>query len=263
MRAKQKIWQDKRGTPRPICHFADLSHFILLDDMPRSSKRRLSFTPRSAKKARRSRRSTLTVPRGVNPLPTRYACRMKYVEDISLVPGSSATGASATYLFNLNSVYDPNRTSFGTQPYGRDSLAALFGRYRVQSCKWAVEATVAGTTTEPILVWVQPRNDTLTSSTPLTNSILMEPRTIYKQGSAQAPKLFFRGKISLPKLNGVTPAKYRDDPIYGADVGATPAEVNILAIGAQSTSTNLPTVYYRVRLMYWVEWMEPITQAAS
>jgi len=46
-----------------------------------------------------------------------------------------AAGNQATYVYRLNSVFDPDFTGVGGQPAGFDQLKALYGRYRVMACK--------------------------------------------------------------------------------------------------------------------------------
>lgn len=51
---------------------------------------------------------------------------------------SSTTGGAGSsiwqYHFRINSTFDPDKTGTGTQPMGRDQMAALYNRYMVNEC---------------------------------------------------------------------------------------------------------------------------------
>lgn len=66
--------------------------------------------------------------RGIG-IPPIFMTKLKYNET---VPVSSAFGE---YLFNGNSIYDPNRTSTGHQPMYQDEFAALYRKYAVSASK--------------------------------------------------------------------------------------------------------------------------------
>ena len=66
--------------------------------------------------AKRRVQKTTNVNRSLQPVPSRYICKMKYSTNV-------ATDINGQYIFNLNSLYDPDRTGTGHQPYGFDNLA--------------------------------------------------------------------------------------------------------------------------------------------
>ncbi len=81
----------------------------------------------------RQRLSPRTLPLGV---PDSQRHQLTYADVIHLAPGASI----AQYTFRGNSVYDPDFTSTGHQPYYRDQLAALYTRYRVYGSMIRVSA---------------------------------------------------------------------------------------------------------------------------
>ena len=74
----------------------------------------------------RKKRPTVNVNRSLQPFAQRYIAKMKYSEQLKVT--GPAGGGLAAYRFNLNSIFDPNRTGFGHQPYGHDQLAGLYNR---------------------------------------------------------------------------------------------------------------------------------------
>ena len=80
-------------------------------------------------------RKMTNVNKSLGPLlpAQRYITSMKYSQTFTI---SSALGA--VQRFNLNNIYDPDRTGVGHQPYGYDQLGAIYNRYRVIACHWAI-----------------------------------------------------------------------------------------------------------------------------
>jgi len=78
------------------------------------------------RKQRAARRPTKLVNRAVNPIPERYICKMKYSDTFQLT-----SGGGSLYRFNLNSIFDPNRTGVGHQPYGHDQYDRIYNHYKV------------------------------------------------------------------------------------------------------------------------------------
>ena len=81
------------------------------------------------KAMRRKGRKTMLVNRALQPIAQRYISKHKYVESIVV------SNINQPFALRVNSMFDPNQTGVGRQPYGRDQLAALYNRYRVIAVK--------------------------------------------------------------------------------------------------------------------------------
>lgn len=191
-------------------------------------KRKLIRRKRWARKAK----PTGLVNRALHPIPQRYITKMKYSEFIS-------TNANGNYAFNLNSIYDPNRTGVGHQPYGFDQLAALYNRYRVIACGFRLHIA-AGTGTsgqQSIQLAALPSNE---PQTVLSISEWREnPRCKYICQNAGAATQYLTGKVYIPSLVGRTRAQYMADDRYQALTTGDPQEAAVLNIctagGADAT----------------------------
>ena len=108
--------------------------------MPRNVKSR-----RAPRAPRRKRTYTRRAPRKLaikrNPFPLSTICQMKYVDQISI---DAVGGLTASYFFRANSIYDPNYTGAGHQPYGHDQYMALYDQYEV--IKSSIRVTAVGGT---------------------------------------------------------------------------------------------------------------------
>ncbi|WP_218254000.1 hypothetical protein, partial [Candidatus Magnetobacterium casense] len=107
--------------------------------------------------ARRPKRTTVNVNRALAPIAQRYITKMKYSDVIS---GGALFG---DVHMNLNSLFDPNRSGIGHQPYGFDQLATLYNRYRVISCGYRI--TCATPTAGNTVLTAMPGNTVVTAST--------------------------------------------------------------------------------------------------
>jgi hypothetical protein len=77
---------------------------------------------------------------GSFPGLSRYLLKqLKYIDFAEQV----SAGVSV-YTYRLNSLYDPDETGTGSQPYGFDELMTLYTYYRVESVDIEVEATNIG-----------------------------------------------------------------------------------------------------------------------
>lgn len=195
---------------------------------------------------RRPRRNNVLVNKALHPIPQRFITKMKYSETV-------ATDALGLFYFNLNSVFDPNRTGVGHQPYGHDTLATLYNRYRVISCGWRIQCMLASGGT-PINVGCIPANDTVTFST--ISELRENPRARYITQNPGAGAMTLSGKSYLPSLVGRSKAQYMADDRYQAAVGASPQELAILNILTTSNTDVAQAAFIQVVLEYTVEWFD-------
>lgn len=86
-----------------------------------------------------------------NVFPQRVKCKMNYLNSYTI---TATTGATASYQFRGNSVFDPDQSGTGTQPSCYDDMAAIYNDYTVLSS--AIRITAINVTDEPALVCVYP-----------------------------------------------------------------------------------------------------------
>lgn len=220
---------------------------------PRRGKRKSVPKRRRAARKHWGSRRMVNVNRALNPIPQRYICKLKYAETVQ-------TDAGGRYNLNLNSLYDPNRTGGGHQPYGFDTLASLYGRYRVISCGWRIQAPTSGL--QIVQVGAVPSNNLLSIGNWAT--VAENPRAKYiiqlPGGGAQTLK----GKVYMPSLMGRNKSQYMADDNYQAVVTSNPNELAILNIFT-GTGTGQPMVqqYLSFVLEYTVEFFDVVSQGVS
>lgn len=216
---------------------------------PRSAGKRKMWK----RKPRVSRRpKQLVVNRALHPIPQRYITKQKYSDVFAL-----GAGSGSTFLYRLNSVFDPNRTGVGHQPQGFDQLATLYNRYRVIACSWVINVQSA----DPVRVGTLPTNDvpTLVSMSdfcerPRAKWIIQHPG-----GNTQ----YLKGKCYLPSLVGRNKSEYMADDRYQAQVTANPAEEAVLQVAGFNLADVQVNIFGTITMEFTVEYFDlnPLNQS--
>jgi len=63
-----------------------------------------------------------------DPFPSQIKCIMRYSQVVTLNPGYALI---ARQVFRCNSIYDPDYSGLGHQPYGHDQYQSLYNQYQV------------------------------------------------------------------------------------------------------------------------------------
>lgn len=215
--------------------------------------KRRRFPKRKKNNRFRKRRPYTNRVKTVGPIAPRTITKLRYMASFSsgLVYHDSQ--------FRLNSTYDPDFTGGGHQPYGRDTYASIYAKYRVFACSYRIRASTDSP--QAVTMTIVPNN----SSTPYSNAFLAaeSPRAQTHLIGYGNPRTL-RGKIYLPALTGVSPSTYKGDSRYAADIGANPSEdmlLHIVTSDMSGATTN--KVQYQVELLYHVEFYDPYELAQS
>lgn len=211
---------------------------------------RRKFIKRKVMARRRNPGRRLIINTALHPIPQRFITKMKYSEQIS-------TDASGQYYMNLNSIFDPNRTGAGHQPYGFDTLATLYNRYRVISCGYRIQVNWSGNVTacQPVLAAALPSNEPLTF---LSAAEAREnPRAKYITQTFGGEAQTLRGKVYIPSLVGRNKAQYMADDRYQALTTGSPQELAILNIITASGGLDTPnSCTLQILMEYTVEFFD-------
>lgn len=210
------------------------------------AKKGLKAKPQNRRKGVRRSYATV-VNRGLSPIPQRYITKMKYCDNLTMPTALAGLNA---YRFNLNSIFDPNRTGIGHQPYGHDTLQTMYNRYRVISCSYTISAIASNFS---LNVAALPANEEVTPTA--MYEVKESPRAKWVTQNPGGTLKVLKGNVYLPSLVGRTKAQYMADDRYQAIYGASPNELAILNIFTQSlndgTTDTVPAI--SVTLEYVVE----------
>lgn len=189
--------------------------------------------------------TTLVNNSRLNPIPQRFLCKMKYADTFQI------PALGSVYRFNLNSIFDPNRTGTGHQPYGRDTFATLYNRYRVYKVTYAISVFNSSTSAK---VAVCPANIEMGAST--VSEIMENPMSKWIIQLPGGGQKVLKGSVYLPALVGRTKEQYMADDRYQADVSASPIELAILNIFGQSIGDGSVAIDACINLTYHVEFFD-------
>lgn len=212
------------------------------------------YRRRAMKKGRKSRKpKTVNVNRALQPFAQRYISKMKYAEQLKVVGPSG--GGLAAFRFNLNSIFDPNRTGIGHQPYGHDSLQALYNRYRVIKCSYVISCINTDAVGDAYsIVAALPANEQVNLIGGVSEA-QENPRCKFITQAPNAALKVLRGTVYLPSLVGRSKSQYLADDRYQATYGSDPNELALLNIfaGTLDGETQTNTMQLNVVLTYTVE----------
>lgn len=199
------------------------------------------------------------------PFPDQYHCKMRYVDNLTF---GSAVATSSSYDFNGNSLFDPDRSGVGDQPYGFDQIKAVYGAYRVDACKMKVTFTnitthdiyvgiAAGTLADTALFDTVAEWKYIPFATKLTH---LGPNT---SGLNTATLKFY---IETAKVFGIDADEIRDSSTYRAIVGASPAGIFIMrpfAANVDPLVASLGTVAALVEITYYTTFLSRVPVGPS
>lgn len=199
------------------------------------------------------KRKTVNVNRALSPFAQRYITKMKYAEQLKVTgPGG---GGLATFRFNLNSIFDPNRTGIGHQPYGHDTMQSIYNRYRVIKCSYVISAYNSASDGDAYsIVAALPANEQVNLIGGVAEA-QENPRCKFITQAPNAGLKVLRGTVYLPSLMGRSKSQYMADDRYQAVYGSDPSELGILNIYAGTLDGEVATntMSLNVVLTYTVE----------
>lgn len=199
------------------------------------------------KKLNRSTRS--------GPFPRSTVVSLRYVDNEATV--NPAADSIATWSWRANSIFAPSLSGGTThQPYGHDTLATVYLRYKVLSATittYMYASATGGALSGVGAIQVS------TEASPTTNATLRleQPETTYKPiASLQSNKgvVVFKKTYKASRLFGA-----RRNKDLTADMGTSPAELAYFHVSAQPAtgSTDMGRIDLFTTITYKVLLTEP------
>lgn len=206
-------------------------------------------------------------------LPPTLLTKHRYVERLSL-SNENMTGISGNEIaFRLGSLFDPNFSGAGHQPWGYDQMTALYQQYQVYRVKCGVRVfrTVGN---DPFLaISVRPNNSNYNLQSKFMYEIMERAGTTvltFDQNSAdmggngRAVDKTWQGDYYLADIEGLTRAEYYNDVTYKGTISTNPTKSPFMSVVCGSAvPVPLCTVYLHVEFEYFVKWTVPLTPGES
>ena len=189
-------------------------------------------------------------------LPDRMLVRLPYTDNYTKT--QSYSGGGISQVWNLNSIFDPDRTGAGHQPLGRDSFLPLYNYYRVVSAKYNIE--INNTAGLPLQFGLIKAPFAVGAFGNAAGQALMEqPHTQRKLCGGfpgNTSSIRFTGSVSLPAVIGQSSQQYKSHLATAAAQGANPltlACLNLISLAPTSSSASY-TYSVSIRIVYLVEY---------
>lgn len=209
---------------------------------------------------KRRGRATVSRIRSITGFADRHFVKLKYswVHNATL---GTAVGAQVDTAMHGNSVYDPEFSTFGHQPYGFDQWAALYQRYRVHGSKAIVHVAPQTVTTAAA------NNFTTTYLLPVTNSSVLHSQTLSEMPRCRTRTQWvtnvtrpakLKAYASTAQIFGVSRVTAKTNAEFSAQTTANPLSpwywwiVTERADRATAGANAIPMMY-RITVIYYVE----------
>jgi len=185
-------------------------------------------------------------------MPDQLEVALGYADTQVINPG--ALTYAGEHAYRLNSLYDPDYTGGGHQPYGFDQWSAFYNRYRVDKVELDLKMINNNSASAPIVVYVANNSLAAAGTLGAVENYIESPFSDFSICGASLTQLTTHFKKTFyPRLiTGVPKAKYISDDLYQATVGANPTENIILHTFISDAGTSVPIVITVLRLTYFV-----------
>jgi hypothetical protein len=167
----------------------------------------------------------------------------------------------SSYIWRLNSLFDPDYSGTGHQPLGFDQWAAFYGSYTVTKCDW--ELQIVGDQTPAAFRAVVAVSKSPAAVATDIDEAIENGGDLRLLGAYKVPVSgVVKGTTHIGRYLNRKGDLNLDDNLR-ALTSASPTDVPVLAVLGQSTSANSSTLYICVKLIYTVTFSNPLTLAAS
>lgn len=229
-----------------------------------SGKSTKKYSTKLVRAAPRRSTGTVTVPGSVHFVPDRLKMHLTYCANKTV-----GTGILGVYAqkWNMNSIYDPDRTGGGHQPMGRDQLAVLYNRYIVTGCSYQCVWQPNGAGMFALTARVGNDEDNNPDIDTERENAYTKTAFVHHVATAigSIPNVKLSGKYALEKIYGVSRTKMLSDDLYGATMSNSPSEYAILHTTVWNADGALTNAYgsISVKLVYSVECFDRKDLSAS
>lgn len=217
---------------------------------------RKSYKPKRYRRKRRGLqqgRRRPNISRSLSsPIPDRMFTTLKY----STLSTMNYAGGLTAIRFRGNSLFDPDFSGVGHQPYGFDQWANFYNRYRVYGVSYRITPTNTSTIYQgEVLVQHRPNSVLSASIEEANEGPYSQLKALPVEGAGRPPT--FRGYHSVAKVYGVSRKQVRSEQDFGALISDNPPVNTFINIYLQNQSVvQALTATVRIELTYYAEFYE-------
>jgi len=184
-------------------------------------------------------------------LPDRLRVKLIYRESLAF---SQTSGDLADNVYRANSLYDPDATGAGGQPYLSDQWAAMYGIYTVIGCGIEVTAMAGGVNATNVRFGVTP---TTTSTAFSANTQEESEERPYakarslQMGATGIGQGVIKSYMSTAKMNGIQRAQVETDSLWSGIFGNNPSNLWYWHVWNYVPSANTQSLQMIVKLTFY------------
>ncbi len=213
--------------------------------------------------------SSLTVAGSllVNVLPRMLRRTLRYAQTFQLATGAAGV-VGVVQTMNISSIFDPDFSGGGHQPYGFDQLLPFYSYYLVTAVRYRMLVTTIGGTAEVGVVFQLFPSVGGVTVAGLSLDVATEKATcstfpIGPSGNDRARLV--EGRVQHHQVFGITPAQYKNEQSnYGAAMTTNPTANVYLEVGGGSYSGAAGTTFsVQIVLDFETEFFQPKTLPSS
>jgi len=177
---------------------------------------------------------------------------------------TNLTTVASNQIMRLNSLFDPDVTGAGTQPYLFDQMVDKYNRYRVTHTRWKIKFS---TSSLSIYVCVVPSNGSLQAA--VVDSVTFTAATMIPFSVSaiisgpSARGMVIKGSKQLHVLNGCSKVEYMTDDRFAAFTTADPTEVLRLNVCTYNSNASTAVVFCEVEMEFSSILYDPIIAPPS
>ena len=185
------------------------------------------------------------------PFPTRMVGTLKYVTSQAM---QSALVPVSNLFFSCNSIFDPDRSGVGHQPYGHDTYSTIYDQYTVLSSKITLKCSQTTGVLFGISWGVGIEDDTATAG---GYDTWME-RPTYVTRKMITPGAPEDKALTLSWNRNKRFPRYDTYQTLSAPFGASPAEEEFFVVYAQgpTSGTAIGAINIQITIEYTCEFYE-------
>jgi len=215
---------------------------------------------RSAKK--RTGHPSTAVIRQPSACPDRLFVKLVFSERLTW---TQTTGNVSANVYKLNSLYDPDLTGTGLQPYFFDQWASLYYNYRVKASKIEFTVMCGGNSHNNAIAFILPSDESTAFGTTSQDLILEQPRCKFrslKMGYPGVGQTKLTHYMDMERVSGFSKVQTAGTD-FGALVSADPAQLGFWHIGTWCPDGNTPNLNTITKITFYAEFYNRKRPAVS
>lgn len=233
-----------------------------------SARKPKTYTKRKRPVTRRPQKASINIFKNYvsnDPFPPRRNYKLTFSQTYLFPVGAGGVFGQEN-IYRLNSLFDPDETGVGHQPYGFDQVATLYKRYKVNGC--LVEVTWNDPNQDGIAVGMMmtPPSSVTTLAGLGFDAANEKPFTTTRSiNNSGSQKIYMKTYIPISKACGITKAQFSNDlDSYTALVGTNPALSPRIRLACCSPAAGVGgNVQAQIKMTFYCSFWDRIVLAQS